>query len=159
MKKFIVIAAVAAVVTAVVPLAAFADGDSDDNAATIGVRLDFSSTTQADGSFAVCCTVTDSGPAHAEVTSYVERGDRARFKATNTFTGEHGAFTIRLRGTTGPLGSPVHLARGRWHVIDGSGAYTQLEGKGRFTAVTNQATGALTAVDEGELELGDEDDD
>jgi hypothetical protein len=164
MKKLIIIAAAAAaaVVTAVVPFAAFAafaDGDGEDSAATIGVRLDFSTATQADGSFAVCCTVTDSGPAHAEVTSYVERGDRARFEATNTFTGEEGTFTILLRGTTGPLGSPVHLARGGWRVIEGSGAYARLEGKGRFTAVTNQATGALTAIDEGELELEDADED
>jgi hypothetical protein len=162
MSKRIVIGAVAvaAIVAAVVPFAAFADGDGHGgNAAKIGVRLDFSSSTQADGSFAVCCTVTDSGPAHAEVTSYVEEGDHARFEATNTFTGERGSFTILLRGTTGPSGSPVHVARGRWRVTEGSGSYAELEGKGRFTAVTNQATGALTAIDEGELELGGSDED
>jgi hypothetical protein len=161
MRKLIVIAAVAAmaIVAAVVPFAAVADGDGDDDAATIGVRLDFSSSSQAAGTFAVCCTVTDSGTAQAEVTSFVEEGDQARFEATNTFIGAKGTFTILLRGATGPLGSPVHVARGRWRVIEGSGAYTGLEGKGHFTAVTNQETGALTAIDEGELELGGADDD
>jgi hypothetical protein len=162
MSKLIAIGAVAAVALAAtaVPFAAFADGDGDDDAATIGVRLDFSSATQADGSFAVCCAVTDAGPAQAEVTSFVERGDHARFEATNTFSGANGTFVILLRGRTGPLGSPVHVARGRWRVVEGTGAYARLEGNGRFTAVTNQATGALTAVDEGELEIrgSDEDD-
>jgi hypothetical protein len=161
MRKLIVIAAVAAaaILTAVVPFAAFADGDGDDDAATIGVRLDFSSATQAAGTFAVCCSVTDSGTAQAEVTSFVEQGDQARFEATNTYTGAKGEFTIQLRGTTGPLGSPVHVARGRWRVVAGSGDYAGLEGKGHFTAVTNQETGALTGVFEGELELGGADDD
>lgn len=156
MKKLIILGAVtaAAIIATVVPFAAFADGDWDHgNPVKIGVRLDFSSSTEADGSFAVCCSVTDSGTAHAEVTSYVEEGDHARFEATNAFTGENGSFTILLRGTTGPLGSPVHVARGRWHVTEGSGTYADLEGKGRFTAVTNQSTGALTAIDEGRLEL------
>ena len=158
MRRLIVIAAVAAAITgAVVPFAAFAEGDGDDDAATIGVRLDFSSPTEAAGTFSVCCSVTDSGTARAEVTSFVEKGDHARFEATNTFGGANGSFTILLRGTTGPLGSPVHVARGRWRVIEGSGAYAGLEGKGRLTAVTNQETGALTAIDEGELELGDSD--
>ena len=162
MKKAIIIGAVtaAAIIATVVPFAAFADADRDrGNRVKIGVRLDFSSSTQADGSFAVCCSVTDSGTAHAEVTSYVEQGDHARFEATNAFTGENGSFTILLRGTTGPLSSPVHVARGRWHVTEGSGAYADLEGKGRFTAVTNQSTGALTAIDKGRLRLGGSDQD
>ena len=162
MKKLIILGAVtaAAIIATVVPFAAFADGDWDHgDPVKIGVRLDFSSSTEADGSFAVCCSVTDSGTAHAEVTSYVEEGDHARFEATNAFTGENGSFTILLRGTTGPLSSPVHVARGRWHVTEGSGAYADLEGKGRFTAVTNQSTGALTAIDKGRLRLGGSDQD
>ena len=160
MRRLIVIAAVAAAITAaVVPFAAFADGDGHDDAATIGVRLDFSSATEAAGSFSVCCSVTDSGSAQAEVTSFVEKGDHARFEATNTFAGAQGSFTVLLRGTTGPLGSSVHVARGRWRVIESSGAYAGLEGNGRFTAVTNQETGALTAIEEGELELDGSDQD
>jgi hypothetical protein len=154
MRRPIVIAAIAAAIAAgAVPFAALADGGRDDDAATIGVRLDFSSATEAAGTFSVCCSVTDSGAAQAEVTSFVPKRNRAHFEATNTFTGGRGSFSILLRGTTGPLDSPVHVAHGRWRVIDGSGAYAGLEGDGRFTAVTNQQTGALTAIDEGELEL------
>lgn len=161
MRKLIVIAAIAAaaVVGTVAPFAAFADGGEDGEEVTIGVRLDFSSATQADGTFAMCCAVTDSGTAQAEVTSFVEQGDHARFEATNTYTGAKGTLTILLRGTTGPLVSPVHVARGRWRVVDGTGDYAGLDGKGHFTAVTNQETGALTGVFEGELELGGADDD
>jgi hypothetical protein len=161
MRKLIAIAAIAAtaILGAVIPLAALADGDDDGDGVTIGVRLDFSSATQADGTFAICCTITDAGTARAEVTSFVEEGTQARFEATNTYTGAKGEFTIHLRGTTGPLGSPVHVARGRWRVVEGSGDYAGLEGKGRFTAVTNQETGALTGIFEGELEPGGADED
>ena len=120
MRKLIVIVAVAAaaIAVAVVPLAAFADDDGDDDAATIGVRLDFSSPTHAEGSFAVCCSVTDSGTAVADVTSYVEQGDQARFEATNTYTGAKGELTIlltrhdRSARQPGPRG-PRSLARDR----------------------------------------------
>jgi hypothetical protein len=153
MRRLILVAvAAAAIVAAVVPLAAVADRGGGDGRATLGLRLDFSSDTQAAGTFAVCCSVTDSGTAHAEVTSFVPKGDRARFRARVSLNGQHGSFATLLRGTTGPLDSPIHVARARWRVSDGSGAYAGLEGHGRLTAATNQTTGALTAILKGELE-------
>jgi hypothetical protein len=158
MNKRLVLTAVLAVVVAglVVPLAA---SNGQDRRVTIGVRLDFTSSTHAVGSFAACCAVTDSGAASADVTSFVPKGNEARFEATNTFVGSKGSFTIKLRGVTGPLGSPVHVARGRWTVIGGTGAYEDLEGKGRFKAVTDQNTGALTAIDTGHVWGADDSDD
>jgi hypothetical protein len=130
-----------------VPLAASAHRDEK---LVIGVRVDFVSDTHAEGTFAACCAVNDSGDAQADVTSFtVKRNDIAEFEAIETFAGSQGTFRLALRGTTGPLGSPNHVARGRWRVIDGTGAYANLEGDGRFTAVTNQATGALTAINAG----------
>jgi hypothetical protein len=84
------------------------------------------------------------------VTSFtVKDHDTAEFEAIETFAGSKGTYRLALRGTTGPLSSPNHVARGRWLVIDGTGAYADLKGRGRFTAVTNQATGALTAINTG----------
>ena len=151
MKKKIILAAVltvAAAAVVVMPLAASADHDRE---LTIGVRLDFTSSTEATGTFAVCCAVND-GAAKALITSYRERGSQAKFEATNTFDGKKGSFTILLRGTTGPLGSDRHVADARWHVIAGSGAYEDLEAHGDLTAVTDQTTGALTAIDTGRIE-------
>lgn len=146
-RIFLVLLAVAtAAVT--VPLIASAD---DDGRVTFGVRLDFFSETEAVGTFAACCAVNDAGNASAKVTDFKETGERDHFEATNTFDGSKGSITILLRGTTGPSGSNNHVARGRWRVIEGSGAYHNLAGQGRFTAVTNQLTGALTAIDEGEV--------
>jgi hypothetical protein len=132
---------------ATVPLAASADRDEK---LVIGVRVDFVSSTHAEGTFAACCAVNDSGTAQADVTSFTVQGhDTAEFEAIETFAGSKGTYRLALRGTTGPLSSPNHVARGRWRVIDGTGAYADLNGRGRFTAVTNQATGALTAINTG----------
>jgi hypothetical protein len=133
-----------------VPLAASADRDEK---LVIGVRVDFVSPTHAEGTFAACCAVNDSGRAQADVTPGTVRNDILEFEAIETFAGSQGTFRLALRGTTGPLSSPNHLARGRWRVIDGTGAYADLEGRGRFTAVTNQA-GELTAINTGR---GDDD--
>jgi hypothetical protein len=130
-----------------VPLAASADRDEK---LVIGVRVDFVSRTHAEGTFAACCAVNDSGEAQADVTSFTEKpNDLAEFEAIETFTGSKGTFRLALRGTTGPLSSQNHIARGRWRVMDGTGDYADLEGRGRFTAVTNQANGALTAINTG----------
>jgi hypothetical protein len=138
-------AAIAAATT--VPLAASADRDEK---LVIGVRVDFVSSTHAEGTFAACCAVNDSGTAQADVTSFtVKPNDIAEFEAIERFAGANGTFRLALRGTTGPLSSANHLARGHWRVVDGTGAYADLEGRGRFTAVTNQATGALTAINTG----------
>jgi hypothetical protein len=157
MKKRLLVAAAAAMIVAVVVVPLAASGGQDQRV-TIGVRLDFTSATHADGSFAACCAITDSGTASADVTSFVPQGNEARFEATNTFVGSKGSFTLELRGTTGPLGSPVHVADARWRVIGGTGEYEDLEGRGRLKAVTDQNTGALTAIDTGQV-WGDEDED
>jgi hypothetical protein len=133
---------------ATVPLRASAD---HDDRITIGARLDFTSQTHADGTFAVCCSITDAGSASADITSYQPRGSRATFTATNRSAGANGTFTIELEGATGPLGSPVHVARARWRVVAGTGAYSHLRAHGSLTAVTNQQTGALTSIDVGEV--------
>ncbi len=141
-----------------VPLAASGDRNDRDDRLVIGIRVDFTSATHASGTFVACCAVNDSGTATADVTSFVPKrnGDEARFEATETFAGSQGTFTVALRGTTGPLSSPNHIARGRWSVTGGTGAYAGLRGDGRFTAVTDTNSGALTAVNRGDAQ-GDDD--
>lgn len=130
--------------------AAWSNGSGGDHRLVIGVRVDFTGPTHAEGTFAACCVVTDSGRAQADVTSFVPRRDNtASFEATETFVGSKGTFVLKLRGRTGPLDSPVHIARGRWRVMSGTGEYADLRGSGGFTAVTDQNTGALTAVNKG----------
>jgi hypothetical protein len=143
----------AAVATAfsIVPLAASANGEQR---LTMSIRVDFTSATHAVGTFAACCAVNDSGSAQADVTSFTPRPDNmASFEATETLTGSKGDITLALRGTTGPLDSPNHVARGQWKVVGGTGAYAGLSGHGTFTAVTNQVTGALTAINQGKVRV------
>jgi hypothetical protein len=139
--------AAAAAAFSIVPLAVSAN---DDQRVTMSVRVDFKSSTHATGTFAVCCAVNDSGSAQADVTSFTPgRYNMASFEATETLSGSRGDIMLALRGTTGPLDSPNHVARGRWKIVGGTGAYAGLNGQGTFTAVTNQATGALTAINLG----------
>ena len=95
---------------------------------------------------------TTTGTAQADVTAYTVKGDSATFEAIETFVGSKGAFRLALRGTTGPLSSPRHIAQGRWRVLDGTGEYAELGGEGQFTALTDETDGALTAINNGEVD-------
>jgi len=157
-KKRLIIGFTLAALTAAslaVPLAASGDRHELERLA-IGIRVDFTSATHASGTFVACCAVNDSGTATAVVTSFVPKpnGSEARFEATERFVGSQGTFTLALRGTTGPLTSPRHIARGHWSVTGGTGAYADLRGNGSFMAVTDTTTGALTAINRGQGEDG-----
>ena len=155
-RKSITIActmATLAAASAAVPLAASAQRhhrSASDGRLVIGVRVDFTSATDAAGTFAACCAVDDAGAARAHVTSFTPRADNtADFEATETLAGSAGTITLALRGSTGPLDSARHIARGGWSVTRGTGAYAGLEGRGRFRALTDEDTGALTAINSG----------
>lgn len=148
-KLLVGVLVVLVAVIATTAAAATGSGGGSDHRLVIGVRVDFTGPTHAEGTFNACCAVNDSGRAQADVTSFVPHGNTATFEATETFSGSEGTFVAELRGRTGPLDSPRHIARGRWRVVSGTGAYEDLRGHGVFTAVTNQTTGALTAVNDG----------
>ena len=133
-----------------VPLAASADRD---HRLVIGVRVNFVSSTHAEGTFAACCAVNDNGAAQADITAFsLKNDDTGAFEAIETFSGLKGSFRLALRGTTGPLSSLRHVARGHWSVLDGTGAYAGMKGEGKFTAVTDETDGALTAINDGEAQ-------
>jgi hypothetical protein len=134
---------------ATVPLAASADRD---HRLVIGVRVSFVNSSHADGTFAACCAVNDNGTAQADVTAFTVKGDTGTFKAVETFVGSEGTFKLALHGTTGPLSSPRHIARGGWRVLNGTGAYADLAGEGKFTALTDETDGTLTAINTGNAE-------
>ncbi len=149
-RKRITIACLLAAIVAALSIVPLAGSHNREQQLAIGVRVDFTSSTHAAGTFAACCVVTDSGSAQADVISFTPKpNNTATFKATQTLAGSKGDITMALRGTTGPLDSAVHIARGEWKIVGGTGAYADMRGRGSFTAVTNQATGALTAINEG----------
>jgi hypothetical protein len=149
-RKRITIACLLAALVATLSIVPLAGSHNRDRQLEIGIRLDFTSQTHAVGTFAACCVVTDSGSAQADVTSFTPKANNtAAFEVTETLDGSKGDIVLALRGTTGPLDSAVHIARGQWTIVGGTGAYADLRGRGSFTAVTDQATGALTAVNTG----------
>jgi hypothetical protein len=147
MRRIIIaLLTVGLVAAATVPLAASADRDDE---LVLGVRL---SLVSGQGSFAACCAVNDSGTASVTITPGAVRRNRLEFEAIETFVGSRGTFRLALRGTSGPLDSDIHVARGSWRAIGGTGAYDDFEARGRFTAVTNTRTGDLTAINKGEAD-------
>lgn len=147
MRKIIIaVLAAVAVAATTVPLAASADRNDE---LVIGLRLSFVS---GEGTFAACCAVEDAGRATVNITNSAVKGNRLAFEAIETFVGSRGTFRLALRGTSGPLDSAIHVARGSWRVIGGTGAYDDLEARGRFTGVTDTNTGDLTAINKGEAE-------
>jgi hypothetical protein len=137
------------VAAATVPLAASADRDHQ---LVIGVRMNFDGL-HAEGTFAACCAVNDSGTAQADVTPHTVKGDTLPFDAVETFVGSNGTFMLALRGTTGPLSNPRHIAQGSWRVLDGTGAYADLSGEGTFTGLTDENDAhALTAINTGDVD-------
>ena len=154
MRKRLLLAVALALVAVglVVPLGA---SGKDDRRVTIGVRLDFTSATHAVGTFAACCAITDTGTASADVTSFVPNGGEAQFEATNTFVGSQGSFAIMLRGVTGPLGSSVHVAQGRWRVVDGTGHMQTSKGTAGWSRHRPEH-GRLDRINTGRLSRGDD---
>jgi hypothetical protein len=149
-RKRITIACLLAAIVPALLIVPLAGSHNREQQLAIGVRVDFTSSTHATGTFAACCVVTDSGSAQADVTSFTPKpNNTATFEATETLAGSKGDIILALRGTTGPLDSAVHIARGQWTIVGGTGAYADLRGRGSFTAVTDQATGALTAINKG----------
>jgi hypothetical protein len=144
--SLIAVAITLALVAVTVPLARASE--ANDNRLVIGIQLTFDSSKHARGSFAACCVVNHHGGAEATIQSLNET--TGLFEATNTYTGANGTFTIQLKGVTGPLSSPRHIARAHWTVTSGTGAYATLHGKGRLTAVTDGTNGSLTGVADGE---------
>jgi hypothetical protein len=151
MNKRIILALLVTTLAAAATVSLAASADRDHRL-VIGVRVNFVSSSHADGTFAACCAVNDNGTAQADVTAYTVKGDSATFEAIETFVGSKDTFRLALRGTTGPLSSPRHIAQGHWRVLDGTGEYAQLSGEGKFTALTDETDGALTAINNGEVE-------
>ena len=75
MRRKIMLGVLVAAITGAavaVPLAASADRD---HRLVIGVRVNFVSSTHAEGTFAACCAVNDNGAAQADVTAFSVKND------------------------------------------------------------------------------------
>ena len=118
----------------------------------IGVRVNFVSSSHADGTFAACCAVNDNGAAQADVTAYTVKGDRRHFRGDRDVRRLEGHVQARAaRHHRSAEQPPPHRAR-PLAVLDGTGEYAQLSGEGQFTALTDETDGALTAINNGEVE-------
>jgi hypothetical protein len=103
------------------------------------------------GTFAMTGAVSDSG---TFVDSFSLDGDTIR--VIKTLSGSKGTFTLRAKGAvvmTSPTAAT--FTGGSWRVLSGTGAYADLQGRGRPGAVgtVNFATGTVDVVHEGRARL------
>jgi hypothetical protein len=107
--------------------------------------------TSATGTFVMTGAASDSG---TFVDSFSLDGTTIR--VVKTLTGRRGTFTLRAKGTV-VMTSPTTatFVGGEWRVRSGTGAYADLQGRGRPGAVgsVDFATGAVDVVHEGKARL------
>jgi hypothetical protein len=112
----------------------------------------------AEGTFASAGGVNDRGSATA-VFSVDSRGN---LTGTHTLVGSNGTIVMATRAKVRPFPPPTPprvFMQGTWSITGGTGAYADLEGKGKILAVADFFDGRLTIIRDGEVESGDRDED
>jgi hypothetical protein len=160
-KRKLVLVALTAGVMALVPAVGVAGTaePSTVNARTashkvlIGFELHFTGADTTSGTFVASGAVQDAGASNVEDFTLVPFGrqDRARLAGNQTFTGAQGAIVTRFRGIASGVSSPYQSGRGRFEVVSGTGAYTELHGRGTFTIVVDVAGNHLIGTEVGHV--------
>jgi hypothetical protein len=112
----------------------------------------------AAGTFASAGGVNDSGSATAVFTV----DSRGKLTGTHTLNGAQGTIVMATRAKVRPFPPPTPprvFMEGSWSITGGTGAYTDLEGKGKILAVADFTDGRLTIIRDGAVESGDGDED
>ena len=156
MKKHSLVLVVVALASAFAALPFAASADSKQRL-VLDERMTIAGGTAA-GTFASAGGVNDSGSATA-VFSVDSRGN---LTGTHTLNGSHGTIVMATRAKVRPFPPPAPprvFMEGTWTITGGTGAYADLEGKGKILAVADFTDGRLTIIRDGRVGSGDRDDD
>ena len=137
------LALAASVLVAAAPLGA--SGEQRERLVN-AIRVELAGPARAEGEFAACCAVNDSGTVEV-VFADAKPGE---FDATRTFTGMSGCtYTDRIRGTFGPAESLRQVVRGHWKILTGAGTCADLRGGGKFIGVLDLTTSTVKGTNFG----------
>ena len=156
MKKLSLVLVVAALASAFAALPFAASADSKERL-VLDERMTIAGGTAA-GTFASAGGVNDSGSATAVFTV----DSRGNLTGTHTLTGSAGTIVMATRAKVRPFPPPTPprvFMEGTWRITGGTGAYADLEGKGKILAVADFTDGRLTIIRDGRVGSGDGDDD
>jgi hypothetical protein len=155
-KKLSLVLVVVALASAFAALPFAASADSKERL-VLDERMTIVGGTAA-GTFASAGGVNDRGSA-AAVFSVDSRGN---LTGTHTLTGSAGTIVMATRAKVRPFPPPTPprvFMEGTWRITGGTGAYADLEGKGKILAVADFSDGRLTIIRDGRVGSGDGDDD
>jgi hypothetical protein len=156
MKKRLLGVLVVALASAFTALPFAASADSKDRL-VLDERMTITGGSAA-GTFASAGGVNDSGSATAVFTV----DSRGNLTGTHTLNGSQGTIVMATRAKVRPFPPPTPprvFMEGTWRITGGTGAYSDLEGKGKILAVADFTDGRLTIIRDGAVESGDGDED
>ena len=157
--RLLSVLAVAAASVAALPLAASADESQRSERFAIGQHLSLTGPNSSQGTFAAAGAISDAGTVESSFTITPTGPDRGIIEGDQTFVGSRGSFVLHFRGPAFPLTEPRTMARGRATIVEGTGAYEDLEGRGRFVVVADLVAGTVTGSLDGRASGSPDDDD
>jgi len=123
-------------------------------AVTIETRKPFGPTPGAfssTGAFAESGTIQNS----SLILEHLDAPDFVTVHITQRFDGAHGTFTLRAAITETATDDPNVLADdGTWTIIDGTGAYETLQGRGRVTGTADDNHDLISRTYSGTVRCG-----
>jgi hypothetical protein len=144
-------AAVAAVVAVAVALPVVGIASRGDRGVTIATHGILTAPDSAAGTFAAVGDIDDSGAVETKFTLAPVGPDAARLSGSQRFTGAAGTFEATFEGIASPIPGPGvrSVARGKFEISGGTGAYEGIRGRGRFVVVGDFTTGQVYSTAEG----------
>ena len=157
MKKLSLVFVVVAIASAFAALPFAASADSRERL-VLDERMTITGPGSAAGTFASAGGVNDRGSA----TAVFSVDGSGNLTGTHTLTGSQGTIVMATRAKVRPFPPPTPprvFMEGTWSITGGTGAYADLEGKGKILAVADFTDGRLTIIRDGRVESGAADDD
>ena len=157
MKKLLLLLFAAALASAFAALPFAASADSRERL-VLDERMTITGPGAAAGTFASAGGVNDRGSA----TATFSVDSRGNLTGTHTLVGSLGTIVMATRAKVRPFPPPTPprvFMEGTWSITSGTGAYADLEGKGKILAVADFTDGRLTIIRDGRVGSSDRDDD
>ena len=157
MKKLSLVVVVVAIASAFAALPFAASADSKERL-VLEERMQITGAGSAAGTFVSAGGVNDRGSA----TAVFSVDDRGNLAGTHTLNGSGGTIVMATRAKVRPFPPPTPprvFMEGTWSITGGTGAYADLEGKGKILAVADFTDGRLTIIRDGRVGSSEDDDD
>jgi hypothetical protein len=118
----------------------------------ISERMQLTSPTTQEGTWVGTGAVNDAGSGSATFTVVPHGDDKGLLTGTHVLSGASGTITIETTAFVRPFPPPTPpraMAEGTWRIVSGTGAYAELEGRGKIYATADFTTGEITIVRDG----------